>query len=183
VRVWRETDPNAKPDQKPTSAELTQIEEDLVNNKIKPTVARLFPKELAEFALDNVNVTVFQTLTPDPVMEPPVASRAMAWAGRNSNSLVMVGLAMMSLAMLRSMMKSIPPADRTVTFAEPAFPETSEAPQRAAKPAEEAAKKEPGRPKLRLKKGPTLKDDLIEMVKEDPDGAAAILKTWIGNAA
>jgi flagellar biosynthesis/type III secretory pathway M-ring protein FliF/YscJ len=35
---------------------------------------------------------------------------------------------------------------------------------------------------LRLKKGPTLKDDLTELVKEDPDGAAAILRTWIGNA-
>lgn len=179
VRVWRETDPNAKPGDKPTTAQLDQIQADLIN-KIKPIVARLFPKELAEFALDNVEVTVFQSLTPEPTPEPSMASQGMAWAGRNSSSIIMIGLAFMSLGMLRSMMKSIPQADRTVKFAEPTFPET-EMPSRPK--GEDGGKKEPSRPKLRLKKGPTLKDDLIEMVKEDPDGAAAILKTWIGNAA
>lgn len=180
VRVWRETDPNAKPDAKPTTAQLDQIQTDLIT-KIKSTVARLFPKELAEFALNNVEVTVLQSLMPDPVVEPSIANQGFAWAGRNSSSIVMIGLAVISLGMLRSMMKSIPAADRAVTFAEPTFPETNDLPARAAKG--DGERRESGRPKLRLKKGPTLKDDLIEMVKEDPDGAAAILKTWIGNAA
>jgi flagellar biosynthesis/type III secretory pathway M-ring protein FliF/YscJ len=39
-----------------------------------------------------------------------------------------------------------------------------------------------GRPKLRLKKGPSLKEDLTEMVREDPEAAAAILRTWISAA-
>ena len=34
---------------------------------------------------------------------------------------------------------------------------------------------------LVLKKGDSLKDDLIEIVQEDPDAAAAILRSWIGN--
>jgi hypothetical protein len=41
---------------------------------------------------------------------------------------------------------------------------------------------EKGRPKLKLKKGPSLKDDLTDMVREDPDAAAAILRTWISTA-
>ena len=34
----------------------------------------------------------------------------------------------------------------------------------------------------RLASGPSLKDELAEMVREDPDAAASILRTWIGNA-
>ena len=35
----------------------------------------------------------------------------------------------------------------------------------------------------RLASGPSLKDELAEMVREDPDAAASILRTWIGNAS
>jgi flagellar biosynthesis/type III secretory pathway M-ring protein FliF/YscJ len=64
----------------------------------------------------------------------------------------------------------------------------TESPATAGKPtaggaAPSASNRDPNRPRLRLKKGPTLKDDLTELVKEDPDGAAAILRTWIGSAA
>ncbi|MCG8449919.1 MAG: hypothetical protein MI725_10110, partial [Pirellulales bacterium] len=37
-------------------------------------------------------------------------------------------------------------------------------------------------PRLRLKKGTRLKDDLTEIVREDPEAAAAILRSWIENA-
>ena len=40
----------------------------------------------------------------------------------------------------------------------------------------------PERTRLRMKKGISLKDDLADMVREDPDAAAAILKSWIGKA-
>jgi flagellar biosynthesis/type III secretory pathway M-ring protein FliF/YscJ len=64
------------------------------------------------------------------------------------------------------------------------IPDTVEPKSKAAAKADSAAATGAGvRPRLRLKKGPTLKDDLTELVKEDPDGAAAILRTWIGNAA
>jgi flagellar biosynthesis/type III secretory pathway M-ring protein FliF/YscJ len=38
------------------------------------------------------------------------------------------------------------------------------------------------RPRLRLKKGKSLKDELVEIVREDPDAAADILRSWIGKA-
>jgi flagellar biosynthesis/type III secretory pathway M-ring protein FliF/YscJ len=34
-----------------------------------------------------------------------------------------------------------------------------------------------------LKKGKSLKDDLVEIVHEDPDAAAEILRSWIGKVA
>jgi hypothetical protein len=35
---------------------------------------------------------------------------------------------------------------------------------------------------LRFKKGKSLKDDLVEIVREDPDAAADILRSWISKA-
>jgi flagellar biosynthesis/type III secretory pathway M-ring protein FliF/YscJ len=84
------------------------------------------------------------------------------------------------------MMKAIPAAEKSLAFTVPALPETTASePNLPPSSATSAANsnRDPGRPRLRLKKGPTLKDDLTELVKEDPDGAAAILRTWIGNAA
>jgi flagellar biosynthesis/type III secretory pathway M-ring protein FliF/YscJ len=41
---------------------------------------------------------------------------------------------------------------------------------------------DPNRPRLRLKKGSSLKDDLQEIVRDDPDAAADILRSWISKA-
>jgi flagellar M-ring protein FliF len=179
VRVWRESEPTAKPDERPDASRLQNIEEQ-VKTKIKTTVARLLPKELAEFALDNVEVTVFQSLTPEPVAEPSLARESLLWASRNSGSLIMAGLAIVSLMMLRSMVKSIPSTDAAVALAAPKLAEETTAAAAPAK-AEAPAARDSSRPRLRLKTGPTLKDDLTELVREDPDGAAAILRTWIGH--
>jgi flagellar M-ring protein FliF len=186
VRVWRERTPNQAADAKPDATLLEKIEEE-VKAKIKSSVAQLFPKEVAENQLDKVDVTVFQSLTPDPVVQPSIAKQGLVWASRNSGSLIMAGLAVVSLMMLRSMMKSIPAAEKNLTFSAPTLAaETVAEPAVAGKTVgrteSTSASRDPNRPRLRLKKGPTLKDELTELVKEDPDGAAAILRTWIGNA-
>jgi len=185
VRVWRESNPDAKPEDRPTAELLKNIEGEVRSN-IETLVAQLFPKEIAELARPNVEVTVFQSLTPDPVEPPSLASEGLLWAGKNSGSLIMAGLAVVSLTMLRSMVRSIPAADTAIKFAGPTLAAETVGDRPAAKPAEKAASqtaRDPSRPRLRLKKGPTLKDDLTEIVKDDPDGAAAILRTWIGNAS
>ena len=97
----------------------------------------------------------------------------------------MAGLAIVSLMMLRSMVKSIPAADASITFKAPALAAETVGEERGVKAAgrtDATTPRDGSRPRLRLKKGPTLKDDLVELVKDDPDGAAAILRTWIGNA-
>jgi flagellar M-ring protein FliF len=81
--------------------------------------------------------------------------------------------------------RSIPAADASIGFKTPALAAETVSEERGSKAthrSESPAARDGSRPRLRLKKGPTLKDDLVELVKEDPDGAAAILRTWIGNA-
>jgi flagellar M-ring protein FliF len=184
VRVWRERTPDAAADAKPDATILEQIEVQTIEN-IKSIVSQLLPKGVAEDVQSYVEVSFFQSLTPPPTPEPSIASEGLLWAGNNLGSLIMAGLAVMSLLMLRSMMRAIPAADANLTFKSPALAAETVVDQgRAASPgkSDAAVKREGGRPRLRLKKGPTLKDDLAELVKEDPDGAAAILRTWIGNA-
>jgi flagellar biosynthesis/type III secretory pathway M-ring protein FliF/YscJ len=36
--------------------------------------------------------------------------------------------------------------------------------------------------KRRAKSGPSLRDELVEIVREDPDAAGNILRNWIGSA-
>jgi flagellar M-ring protein FliF len=185
VRVWRERTPDAAADAKPDPTTLEQIEEQTKTN-IKLIVSQLLPKGVAENAQSYVEVTFFQSLTPPPVPAPSMASEGLLWAGNNSGSLIMAGLAVVSLLMLRSIVKAIPASDGSLAFKAPALAMETVGVSSAAAPvagqADATVKREGARPRLRLKKGPTLKDDLAELVKEDPEGAAAILRTWIGNA-
>lgn len=193
VRVWKQKNP----DKEPADSDL-QNAETVVKDKIVNTVTTLFPKETGENPYPNVQVTVFESLKPDPVAAPSVLSRGFVWAGANSGSLIMAGLAVTSLVMLRSMVKSIPPAETRVLIAPrlaegtaPSSPgaassggvyaAASAAEGGVAAPAKPHVEK--ARPKLKLKKSGSLKDDLADMVREDPDSAAAILKSWISNAS
>jgi len=184
LRVYRETTPEADRTSPP---ELSKIEEN-VTASIQKAVTKLLPKDIAEATYPDVEVAYFQSLTPDAVEPPSMASEGLMWASANSGSLVMGALALVSLLMLRSMVKSIPPADPSIAFSAPILAAESRraeqaAAQSAAAPSGGSTGKDTPRPRLRLKKGPTLKDDLSEMVREDPDGAAAVLRSWIGNAA
>ena len=95
----------------------------------------------------------------------------------------MAGVALVGLVMLRSLVKSIPPADPVGSLeGAPTLSLNLGDTENEPTPATDA--EDPGeRPRLKLKKGPNLKDDLTEIVREDPDAAAAILRGWIGNAS
>jgi len=119
---------------------------------------------------------------PRPTIEPPsMATQALAWTGRYWSTLAMLGVAMFSLLILRSVVKAGPssggagPAQAGPTL-------KLDAPD-AKNGDDETEAEQPLRPKLRLRKGHSLKDDLIEIVREDPDAAADILRTWIGKSA
>jgi flagellar M-ring protein FliF len=50
---------------------------------------------------------------------------------------------------------------------------------------EEEEENAPAAPRLRRRRskgGPSLRDELVEIVREDPDAAANILRNWIGTA-
>jgi flagellar M-ring protein FliF len=128
-----------------------------------------------------VRVVVLDSL-PQPAIEAPsMASNAMAWAGQYWSTFAMLGVAMFSLMVLRNVVKSAPTGDTgAMAAASPTLTLHTEEPAKgAATSADEPAEE---RPRLRLRKGKSVKDDLVEIVREDPDAAAEILRSWIGKA-
>jgi len=82
----------------------------------------------------------------------------------------MLGLAAMSLWMIRSLSRaSLPPLPSTPNL--PGLP-TSEKEEEEAQKGPRFARFAAG--------GPSLKDELADLVREDPEAAANILRAWIG---
>jgi flagellar M-ring protein FliF len=154
-----------------------------VESDVKGVVVTLLPKELAQNNFSDVAVSFFESLTPEPMETPSTASNAMVWASQNFNTLTMAGVALVGLVMLRSMVRGVPAPEPSSTAGAPtlslAGATTAEARGDAT---QEEEPEDPQRPRLRLKKGKSLSDELTFIVKEDPDSAAAILRTWISNA-
>ncbi|QDU88234.1 flagellar MS-ring protein [Pirellulimonas nuda] len=154
--------------------ELAQVETDIkqgVERAVKPLLPTL---KVGENEWSQMEVVFIDTM-PDVVLpEPSVASEALAWSGRNWGAFSMVGVALVSLLLLRSVTKPAP------TDSAPGAPEL----RLSASGAEQDAEDDEGpeRPRLKLRKADSLKDDLAEIVREDPDAAAAILRGWIGAA-
>jgi flagellar M-ring protein FliF len=102
------------------------------------------------------------------------AQTDLSWFARYWTTVGMLILGLASLLMLRSMVRALPTAPGAAPAPLPASTEREEA-------HEPAIPATASRPKRRLGKGPSLRDELVEMVREDPDAAANILKGWIGN--
>lgn len=89
-------------------------------------------------------------------------------------------LALVSLLMLRSMVRAAPASSPTPDLPLPPPPS-------AEKPAEKTPAEGEGKGDGRLKRrggsGASLREELAEMVREDPDTAASILRSWIGTAS
>jgi len=190
LSVWKEREQgqeNGVDQQLPNDiqARLALLEGPITDN-IQNLVSTLLPKELAQDVRNDVQINFFDSLTPAAVEPPSTANQLLGWAGQNFSTLTMAMIAMFSLVMLRSMVKAIPPSEPAVaidaaTLALNSGPNSdpSEEPSTATV---EGETKEDSRTKLRLTKGPNLKDDLTEIVREDPDAAAMILRNWISNA-
>lgn len=125
-----------------------------------------------------VKVVVYDTLPQRAIEKPSMASQGLFWLGEYGNSLAMLGLAAFSLVMLRSMVRGGSKAGPAGAAALQLKPDSEKAGGGM-----EPAADDDSRPKLRLKKPDPVKDDLAEMVREDPDAAAAILSNWISNAS
>jgi flagellar M-ring protein FliF len=177
--VWKDRNPQATDPPKPE--DLTGIESDVIRsieNVVEPLLILQVNK--GENTYKHVRVNVLDTL-PAPAIEPPsTASKALAWTGRYWSTLAMLGVAMFSLLVLRSVVKNGPTGGTSAAAGGPALTLHAEPPTARNEQEESAAGDD--RPRLRLKKGKSLKDDLVDIVREDPDAAADILRSWIGKA-
>jgi len=178
-QVWKQRNPDS---QTPPKNEDLQIVQTEVTTKIENLVVQLLDRQHQGESQDKqVQVVVLDSLPAPEILPPSLASKAMAWTGQYWTTLAMFGVAIFSLLMLRSMVRSVPPtAAAAAAAAAPALKVETEA-AGVSDSNSDAERSE--RTRLRIKKGTSLKDDLADMVREDPDSAAAILKSWIGKAA
>jgi flagellar M-ring protein FliF len=181
--IWKVRNPDATDPPKPE--DLVQLEDPTrtkIENLVEPYV--MLQANRLEDTFKYVKVEFLDSL-PLPTIEPPsTASQALAWASRYWGTVAMLGVAMFSLLIMRSVVKngatSEPPG---AGAAAPALTlHSEETPTHGAGETSEE-ESENDRPRLRLKKGKSLKDDLVEIVHEDPDAAAEILRSWIGKVA
>jgi flagellar M-ring protein FliF len=177
-KVWQERNPSVPgmaiqtPD--PAALEQIRIEE---SAKIQRHVAPLLPTTgSAASAADMVVVTLFQD--PEiPAPETPLSQfqqAALKWLGQSWSTLGMIGLALVSLLVLRSMVRSTP-----TTATQPAKA------QRAAMD-EDAPNSEPAKPRRGQRRqrfdaaSPSFREELSAIVEDDPETAANVLRNWIG---
>ncbi len=176
--LWTAQNPTATAPPKPE--DLTKAQSEVVQ-KVENIVDPLLYLQAnkGENTYKHVRVVVLDSL-PVPAIEPPsMTSQAVAWTGRYWSTLAMLGVAMFSLLVLRSVVNG-KPGDAAIAAA-PNAPLTLQADEPKSDSAG-GATTDDNRPRLRLKKGKSLKDDLVEVVREDPDAAADILRSWIAKA-
>ena len=178
-QVWRERNPPAagQEPKPPQAADLESIRTEEIA-KIKTHVAKLLPAvEGTTDRAELVTVTPFQNITPPSIPGPEMKAQVIGWLAQYWTTVGLGGLTLVSLVMLRSMVRSGPSPEPQPVL-----------PLHDSKPDEEANvdPKESARER-RLKRlaagGLSLRDELSELVTEDPDTAANILRTWIGNAS
>jgi flagellar M-ring protein FliF len=175
AKAWRKAHPDAKEDDynETERAAQEQIERTNVENFVQNVLPRL-PVGQNEYS--QVKVVFFETLQPEPMADPTLTATALGWASQNWTTLSMLGLAGFSLLLLRNVAR---PQSASAGPLRPTL--QLETGKEAAVDASEE-NEEVDRPRLRLRKGDSLKDDLSDMVRENPDAAAAILRSWISNA-
>jgi flagellar M-ring protein FliF len=177
--LWKSRNPTAAGPPKPD--DLTPIKNQVKTNVeeiVEPLLTMQATKGQDQYK--HVRFVVLDSLPAPEIAPPSLASTATTWVGRYWNTLALLGVAMFSLLVLRSIVKSKPTdTGKAPAAGAPGLTLHVEEPPAGAKASDESAI---DRPRLRLKKGKSLKDDLVEIVREDPDAAADILRSWIGKA-
>ena len=107
---------------------------------------------------------------------------ALEWAEKNWQALGVGGLILVGLLVLRSALKPNRPVPAAPQAAEP---ETGRSLFLVTEDDLEPMAEEPHRDLAPLAAGPpdALREELIRMVRQDPQAAASVLRTWIGNAS
>lgn len=181
---WRETNPDdAEEPKTPVPDELRRLVDE-EKRKIEDQVVNLLhPVPPGDDKFSPVKVDTYADLPAPAPEEPGLSSTAMTWLAENWQTLGMIGVGLVCLVMLRGMVKSAttsptpwsagPAADLSLV--------TTEVPSAAEEPEDETGESA-GKKRFRVS-GLDLRQDLVDMVKEDPDAAANVLRGWIGEAA
>ncbi len=178
-KVWRDRNPvkEGEDAKKPDPAAIEQIHDE-VTKFVQATVANLLPiGPDVKDPTSLVNVTTFPDIkTADPPA-PAVTLLALRWLEENWPMMAMVGLVVFSLVALRSMLRNVSATTPESAAVSMRVSGSEPNPQESEEEVEVAAAR---RLRRMTGSGPTLRDELSELVKEDPDSAANVLRSWIG---
>jgi flagellar M-ring protein FliF len=185
-QVWKERNPTPAGEEPkvPEPQAIAAIEAEVIK-KIEDMIVNLIPKLPAgEDKYPLVTVKTFEHLTAPPAELPNIASTAGIWVAENWTTLGMFLVGAFSLLMLRGMVKARPEAPTPSGIAA-----AEGAPQLSIVGGDEdddgeAASGNDDRPKKRFATASSnIKEELASMVRENPEAAANILRSWLGEAS
>jgi flagellar M-ring protein FliF len=187
AEVWRQRNPNpaGQRPKPPDSAALARIETE-TKKRIQETVRNLLPPVIEGTSpYPHIIVSTYTDLPTQPTVPPTVAAQAKTWLADNWPTLATIAMGCFCLLIVRSMVRSTAGAPPSSPASAGAALAASHAPRLAAVP---DADEELMPPTAVLRKrfqssGPDLRAELHELVKENPDAAARVLRMWIGDAA
>jgi flagellar M-ring protein FliF len=182
AKIWRERNPAPAGQtlKTPDPADLAKIETE-TTKRIQETVRNLLPPFIeGTNPWPHITVATYTDLPTTPPAAPGLAAQASVWMADNWQTLGVLGLGVFSLLMLRSMIRSPAGSPSSAVSAGESRLRTASA---ASEPAEEEQEPAAVLRKRFAASGPDLKTELRDLVKENPDAAANVLKLWIGDAA
>ncbi len=180
--VWHERNPTAEgaTPTTPQQSDLDKIEAEIIKQIQDKVVTVLPPLEAGANPFPQVEVSSYDDLPAEPIEPPSMATTTMAWFSTNWRTLGLFALGLISLFVLRGMIRSVTPA--TASAAAQTMPTDAQATDE-----EESEHEDEETPAVLHRRAPatgvSLRDELTNMVREDPDAAANVLRTWIGDAA
>ncbi len=179
IEVWREQNKAAagQAAKDPTAADLQKVRADVKTSVENLVTNQLPPLPLGQDPYPRVVIAEFQDLPPVIAPTPAFTANFLSWLEQYWTTLGLLLLGLISLLMLRSMIRATP-VEETLGRVLP--------PTLALAPAPAAVEQQPEskqRLKRRAAQGSNLREELAEMVRDDPDSAATILRSWIGNAS
>lgn len=178
-KVWLERNPPdpAGPPKTPDPKDLDPIRKEVIASTTKQ-VATLIPQPAGVAdKTELVTVTEVQDIVSPAPPEPDAKQQAMGWLAQNWSTLAVAVVALACLMMLRSMLRATPAESAPL-------PVMQEAQKTEAETPDGQSEDQPApRLKRARKPGVSLRDELTSLVSEDPDAAANILRSWIGNAS
>jgi len=163
----------------PGPGDLAKIKDETRRN-IQTLVANLLPDlpgGVNQFP--HVAVQSYQDL---PVAAPPIPSMTSSlftWLGEQWTTLAMLGLGLFSLLMLRGVITAAKP----VSGAESTAALATAAAELDGDSEEELSDEESSLLRRFSASGRGLREELSELVREDPDAAASVLKNWVAEPA
>jgi flagellar biosynthesis/type III secretory pathway M-ring protein FliF/YscJ len=186
VHIAEETSRGFPPTKTVTaSVGIEPRDEAAIDEATKADIRALVASAWGGLKREAVTIVMTSRSPSPPATEPAADGRTLSWLARNWKPLGMGGLMLVGLFVLRSTVRSAPrPAARgdasAVNLPQSLFLANDDTAQPAGTAAEGAA---PRAPTPVVVPPESLREELIVMVREHPQSAASVLRTWIGNGS